>query len=309
MELDFASIFNLILNILFVSIPEEICLVMIILIFLKQFEFIKVDYEIANSFRFEIQKIEVIKFSIPVLIMSILSNVLKFIGVGATPVLFISILIVIIAIIITYKLQSVSSILKSIAFTVLGFTILMISESIYIPLILYTMNKTIAEINNSFLTNFLLSLPSRLIQITIILFVLLRKTTFMKANLIKPIIKNKSLSIISLTTVIFNVVLLAILGKLIIFDRILIDMPLYIQLGVIILTVSFPFINILCLVIAIYFVANKSSQKEHTARVEFNDSLEKIKVFASLGKYEEVKIMLDRLDNSIREIYQRRGGE
>lgn len=154
-------------------------------------------------------------------------------------------------------------------FCFLGFGILIVylAELIYIPLILYSTRITVEQLNSNLLWNFITSLPERLIEGITISILLTKKWSDFKAKFIKPIIESKVLTIITLSTLIFNIGLLVLMGKLIAYNRILINLSLFIQLSVIIAVVIFPIINLFGLIWGIAYRGHQIlSQQENEAK-------------------------------------------
>ncbi len=192
------NVINALLNCLLVSIPEEIVWVTLTLVLLKRFDLL--------DWRRWKRNIKLL--SIPIFPVSISISILRYIFIIPKPIMSIFTLIMLITLIyyIVKKTDKIddTKIYKVIMFTLIGSLTIIIIESLYIPITLYLTGLNISDVNNSLTNNFLLSLPIRLLQFGIILYIIYSKNYGVKFNKFLEIFKNKftAISLIVLLSIV-----------------------------------------------------------------------------------------------------------
>jgi hypothetical protein len=98
----------------------------------------------------------------------------------------------------------------------LSFIVFGVLESITVPVILYLTNKPLEFFNNNILMNFVLSLPSRILCFSIIIYIVIKRNNQINVKLFETISKNKFLlrSIISFAIIsnLISVYILKLIG-------------------------------------------------------------------------------------------------
>lgn len=181
-----------VMNGLLVSIPESFIWILTVFILIKRFD-------LLDKYRWR----ENIKWlMLPALSSAILINIMRYII--NTPRIFISlgaVIAIYIGIIIVLKspqnniLKEKIDYLKILLLVILSFAFLIIlPECLYAPLLLKYIGKSISEVNNIWLTNFILSTPARVIQFFIIIFILSMQNKKAYHSIIQSILSDKKIS-------------------------------------------------------------------------------------------------------------------
>jgi hypothetical protein len=280
------------LNTLLVSIPEETFLVMFILILLGKLNFLGND--ILEK---RINRTEIIKISTPIILTAIMSNVLRYLGIDFN-IVFLSFLIALfILLTIIFELwKDGKEIGKALLFLMFGVLIMLVLEFSYIPFILYATEKTVEELNSNLLWNFLISLPERTIEGLLIAFLLSKKFTFLKASIIKPITQSRFLVSITITTLIFDIALMAIMIKSICYDKILINLSLSTQIVIIVGNILFPIINVAALLCGVYHKENQTQAKQAFFIETMQEYIQNIKVCTNNSDYGKISSSLKAIE-------------
>lgn len=184
------NVINALLNTLMVSIPEELVWFSLVLVFMKRFD-------LLDRYRWK----ENIKwFLIPVILTAISTNIFRYLlPVSQITMVIISLSIFIISII--YVLKHKNYIyekyfyLKVIMFVFISLFIILLTENLYVLAILSILHTSINEINLNWIMNFLFSLPSRVLQILFIMYLLSRVENNLYLHITKDIFYDKKISI------------------------------------------------------------------------------------------------------------------
>ena len=208
------NIMNAIINCLLVSMPEESIWFFTVLILMKRFD-------LLDKYMWK----EKIKWLIIPFSSSIVINILKYII--NSPIIFISISAIItiyIGIIIMLKAPENNILNEKIAhikvflLVLLSFAILIVlTECLYAPFLLKYFGKSIIEVNNVWLINFLMSIPARVIQFVMIIFILSIQNREVYLNILQSILSDKKISLIIIAfifiLIIFWTLLINIFGN------------------------------------------------------------------------------------------------
>ena len=253
------NVTNALLNLILVSIPEEIFLVIMTLIFLKRFDMLDI-----RMWRINLKWI-----AIPVIPVAIMINLFRYIIIIPKPItsLIVLVLMNILMIYIILKNSNEkqkSLVLKTILFTFMSFIVLSIAEGIYVPITLFLLNKSILYFNNNIMYNFLLALPSRIFEYSLCAYILIKKNNSVNINLINIIIKNKFLKSSFLSLIIFVNMFLLYFTKLIGFDNILSNLSFIEQLLIVIGSISFPIVTIVWFLLIVNYISVKEKQIQQT---------------------------------------------
>lgn len=255
-----SNVINALLNMILVSIPEELFLTMMTLIFLKRFDLLDV-----RMWKHNIKWI-----MIPALPIALMINLFRYIVIIPKPLMtIINLIIFYLLLIYIIKKTSFNFIIKDytkilVSFS-LSFIIWGILESITCPLILYLMNKPIEFFNNNFLWNLMFSIPSRIFGYILIIYLVIRHNNIIKIKLFEVIFKNNfmSISIISFAILsnVFAVYILKLIGiNKILEDKISLIEQMLITMSVLIL----PAIILFYILIQINFLLIKERQIHET---------------------------------------------
>jgi len=252
---------NALLNLILVSIPEETFLVVMTLILLKRFDMLDI-----RMWRYNIRWLV-----IPVLPVAILINVFRYIIIIPKP--FVSLItLILINLLMVYVIRKTSIeinkrlIRKTVFFMLICFSILIISEIIYIPITLLLMKKDISYFNNVVIYNFILSIPSRATQYSIIIYTIFNKNSKIHTNtiFINYLLKNKFLRTSSIVLIIMFDLSTIYFLKLIVINNILSTLGLYEQMIIIIIILSLPVITLTWFVMLIKYLIGQERQIQQT---------------------------------------------
>lgn len=292
---------EILFNTILVSIPEEIYLVIFTLILVGEFEYWK-EPECKKIF----YSYDYSRILIPAVSVALLSNVFRYSEFSSGFTTLITILVLYILIILTNDIFGDASALKwmgkTFLFLILGFMTIGISELLYLPLILYGTGITIEEINNDILLNFLISIPSKIILYSLLIYLAIKKRTVLKRNIFKLIFVNPTLLILTLLIVTINLFFLWIFYKIIIFDKLLISFSSIIQLIIIIGVIIFPIINILSFTYSIYYIKNKEMNNKKILKEKLQDVSSNLTLYTNNDDWTNINWKLNEIGLGIEDI-------
>lgn len=292
----------MIVNILIVSIPEEIFLVMLCLILLNQFDFLESRIDGENSFK----KVDIARIGIIVISLAILSNIFRFYlnldpGIG----FLILTLLMYLLILYIYKLYyNIVDIFKTLVCTLVSVLTLILTEMSYVPLTLYLIDKSLYELNSSILPNFIISLPGRIIQYSILTYLLFKKSSLVKPNILKTITKSRVLMFLTSAFLLINVSLMLVMYILIGFKKILVDYSFLLQIGIIVLVILFPILNITVFFGVLLIKDTREAEERFLVRQDLEATLKDIKRFSNKNDYSKVAALIKDLEIDIKRIYK-----
>lgn len=265
------NVINALLNFLAVSVPEECVWCILTLIFLKRFD-------LLDRFRWR----ENIKWLlIPIIPTAISINIFRYILHTPKIIMFLVSGAIFYGLIIyivkktSFASQEVSY-LKVLFYAFLSNLILVITEFIYLPIILNIIAEPIIFVNENIGLNFLLSIPSRVFQILTIIFILNRYAN-QDIQIFKNIINSKLL--LSITVTFISIILFIMFGiTTILYDSgIIYNMSLISQILIGILIVTIPTLIIFFYLVPINHLMNKLvlARKSHQNMFEdvFDDDI------------------------------------
>ena len=292
---------KIVLNTLLVSIPEELFLVMFTLILLGEFDYWKEDEckKLINRWDYG-------RILIPTIVAATISNILRYMFVDidiSSPVTIFTLLVLIVA---TNDIFGDASAMKwvgkAFAFLMLACVIVGITEALYIPFILYGTGKTLEEINNNIFLNLLVSLPSRIMLSSILLYFISQKRTLLKGKVLKCIISNSIVLTITSIVSLFNVIFFIVAFKIINYDRALLNMRLSMQILIIVGVILFPILNISGLLWNVYCIKNKEINDKKIASDKLSILLNEIKIYTEKENYDNIKWKLNEIGMGIEEV-------
>lgn len=292
---------KILLNTILVSFPEELYILMFTLILVGEF-----DYWMEDECKKLINTWDYSRILIPTITVSLLSNIMRYTGWDFAMGSFIPVIVFYILIVLTNDVLKEASALKwmskTLVFFVIALITLGISELIYAPLIIYGTGKSIEEINSNILSNFLISLPSRVIQYTILLYLILKKRTLLKGNIFAYIFESKFLSSLTALITIFNLFFLYCSYKFIIYDKILTNIQPASQLFIIIGIILLPLFNISIFLWGLYHIKNNDILERKNICQRLENLSNDIKIYINDGNYDNIKWKLNEIDMVIDEV-------
>ncbi|OHD20787.1 MAG: hypothetical protein A2Y34_07080 [Spirochaetes bacterium GWC1_27_15] len=253
------SAINALLNTILVSIPEEIFLVVMTLIFLKRFDMLDV-----RMWKYNLKWI-----TIPAFPVAIMINVFRYIIIIPKPIatitdgiIFYTLMMIII------KSNSFNFIrkdyLKILLYFTLSLIILGVLENSTYPVIMFLINKPFEYFNNNIIWNFLLVLPSRIFEYIILFYSISKQNNVVRIKLFDSIISNKLyFKVMIFLTIMFNV-LSIFLVKFIVYDKILEKLSLLEKVLVSEITLIFPVVVVFIFILLINDLLVKQKLMQQT---------------------------------------------
>jgi len=184
------NIINAMLNLVIVSVPEETIWLLMTMIALKRFD-------LLDRYRWR----ENIKFILlPIITTAISINLFRYIIIIPKPIMTL-ISIIVFNVFIIYILKRTSFIedkwliLKTLLFSFINLFIIILIENLYIVATLSILQISIDTINMNWLSNFLFSLPPRVLQILLVVYFLSRKENNLYLRVTKNIFYDRKICI------------------------------------------------------------------------------------------------------------------
>jgi len=282
------KLFTMIVNIIIVSIPEELFVVVFTLILLKRFDLLRLNG--AN----------VLKISVPILPVAVITNIIKYYVQNEDIQFFLGAPLMFILIAVTYnRLRDFKGIAKTLISCILSLTIMLIFQASYVPLLLYTTGMEVEDMNSTVLINFLCTIPERVMEIALISYILTRKLSIFKVNVIKTVAESKKLLAAALSIALVNIVFLYLACTLIAYDKILTGVPLPAQLVIIVTVLMLPVLNIGALWVFVYNIKSREMYGKLLEKDRLTALADILRLHADNGSYEKINLVLDDLRNNI----------
>ncbi len=299
--LQYNALQEILMKTIFVSIPEEFYWVMLTLILVGEFEYWK-EPECKRL----INKFDYIRVFLPTVVVALLTNILKYMGLDYGFFPYVHYIVFYVIIVLTNDVFGDASALKWMAkafiFMMIGSLTIGLTEFLYIPFVLYGANLTMVEVDSNFLLYFMLSLPSRLLQYSILLYFVCRKRTLLKGKLLKPILSNFISTAIFSLFVAFNLMFLLIMYKVIVCDKVLKTVPFNYQIIIVIGVVLFPILNISGFVWSSYYMKNRETKDKKIATQKLLNLLNKIEMYTNVGNCGNIRWELNEIGIGIEEV-------
>jgi hypothetical protein len=301
------SAVSILINTIISSIPEESFLVLFTLIMLKRFDIKKINKRFF------------LKVSIPIVIPAIISNVLRYNGLDmvATTLGPLSMLVLLIAVFnvpilikdIRHNENSMVSIMKvvlkwfkavfpTILYMLFSLLVFQLCE-VYMMLVFYVTGKNDEFFNSHVIYNFLLALPERVIEFTIITYMIFRKFNAFKFNFVKAIMESKLLLFVTLFTLLFNISVVLIGCYYFGFQMVLSGLDFMPQLSIIICVFMFPVLNIIALLTIVYNTKKREYFEKQIKKGEIKTLSSIAKKSIAKGNYKQINLIIDKLEDII----------
>lgn len=292
---------KIIINTLFVSIPEELYLVMFTLIMVGEFEYWK-EPECKRL----INRFDYVRVFLPTIVGALLSNILINTGLNDGFLHFLIPISMYLLIVFTNDIfgdaSAVRWMVKAFIFYMIGFLSIGITEFAYVPFILSCTGLTMSDIRNNLLIYFLTSLPSRLLQFTLLSYMVSRKRTLLKGRLIKNLLSNPIPATIFSLLLFSHILFLQMLCRAIIFDKLLISISLISQIFILTGVVIFPIVNISGFLWVFYLLKNKEIKDRKNASEKLCKLLKNIEIYTYNENYDNIKWKLNEIGMDIEDV-------
>lgn len=294
---------RIVLNTLFVSIPEEFYLVMFTLILMGEFNYWK-ERECKKLF----DRWDYIRVFVPVIIGAVISNILRYTGSSIIVICSISMISMFITIVLTGDIWMDANSLKwmwrAFSFLLLGIFTLIAMESIYVPVFLYVTGKTLAEINRNILLNIVLSMPMKLLQLIILFIAFTWKRNLLKISIARLMFENNTMAALSLVSLSSNILFFIVMLKAVLCGKSLFNFAQDFKVLILLLNCIVPIINILTFLLCTYYVKYKETDKQNSAAEKLGKIVEDISVYKDSGKYENIQWKLNEIQKNVESAYK-----
>jgi len=258
------AIQKILLNTVFVSIPEEIYFVLFTYIMMGEFDQWK-DEDCKRLF----QPWDYPRILIPAISSAVVSNVLRYTGAGSDVVTLGTFFMLFFGIVAMGDIFNNAGALKwmgkVILFLLLGSLLGGLCEFIYVPFLLYGTGESLLIINDNIFLNFLFSLPARFLEFSIIIFLLVYKRSLLKARIVKMIVESKFLVTLTIAALIVNLNFYIIMYNIICYNKALTLLSAGLRIAVVLGVCLFPIINLSALVWCTYYVKNNEAVRKKAA--------------------------------------------
>ncbi len=294
---------KIILNTLFVSIPEELYAVMFTLILVGEFEYWK-EPECKRL----INRFDYVRVFLPTVVGALLSNILINAGLNYGIFQFVSPIVTYIIIVLTNDVfgdaSAVKWMLKAFIFFLFGFLSIGIFEFTYVPFVLYSTGLSMDEIRSNLFLYFMLSLPSRFIQYLLLTYLVSKRRSLIKGNLIKILLSRPIVAVIFSFLIFVNILFLQILCSAIVSDKLLIPLSHISQLLIITGVVVFPILNISVFILCVCFLKNAEVKSMKNAAEKLTIMLKEIEIYTNNEKYDNIRWKLNEIGVGIEDVAQ-----
>ena len=274
------SLINALLNMFLVSLPEELFVVSIVLIGIGRDDLLDL----------RMWKDNIRWVALPAIGMSFIISFARLTNISKSLIQIIGILVLYLLTLVVIRnnnlLQEKIKYFKALFYTILGISIISILEC-YCPLIVSLTKTNILYINEHFILNFLCALPARVIEYSILVYLLVKKSDDVKIKLFDIILKNSFLKRSMFSLLIGIMITMIYLIKLIGIDLILINLSFFEQLIIVVMMFVIPTITITFILLIVNYILKVEKRIQQT--------------YENLARQD---IVMDDVDN-----YKEEGGE
>lgn len=257
------------INTFFVSFPEELFFLLFTLICSKIISPDDIFSSRKSLFR---NKHLIYTLIIPALLVSFASNILRYTKSPISDVSYMTLLLIYISILICSKIIKPESLKKSLIaltlFYLLCVIIVFITEVSYVTFLLRALNLTTQKLNDTLWMNFALSIPARVMQYSVIYFIIagsLKSTSLM--NILKSFKNDIIIVWLVFISLIYNSFFIFIMLKKLVIDE-YIPGDLSSEAPVFINIVLSPLLFVLLLCIIILYYQNKINKLSESKKNE-----------------------------------------
>jgi hypothetical protein len=249
-----ANFQQFILNLVLVSVPEEIFLTIATLILLGKHNFLYKNRLGKNALKLS---------STVVVPMALISNLLKIFVKDSNVSLIVCLLIFIFLISLLCKSTGIKEYINIFVCTFKVFTMFMATEILTLLIVIYIFKLTPDYFNKTAQLNFYITIPERIIQFSYLAFYYFKLNGATQVKVFELVMENKTLKIL---TVVSSTVVFIILGgmlKLVIFDNILSPLSIEHQMFIILafLSIAILFLAITWIYAVVIYAQEKGIQK------------------------------------------------
>lgn len=294
-------IYKIIINTILNSIPEELFVVLFTYILMGEFDQWK-DEDCKRLF----QPWDYSRIIVPTVATALISNVLRYTGANEGIVSFGTLLAFFITIVAMGDIFNNARALKwmgeVLVFLLLAALCVSVIELTYLPFMVYGTGKPLAEINNNMLHNFIISIPAKIMEYSLLAFLVLHKRSLLKARIIKMVFESKILTAFMLTTLLADFSFLVFMLKIVCYESVLSSLSVDLRLVVFVAICIFPVFNISALIWCTYFINNREATNKKKASDRIKKIMEKIQAYSEKANYDDIVWTLNGLNANLGEV-------
>lgn len=283
--------FDIIITILFVSFLEQLFFIAMVFVFTQKYHYLEINRKNISRY----MTVAVLSGLISYLLKQYLpelNDVMVILGVFTMTAL----------ICLIYQARDIKQILTYLMAVILTFTVSLIIQTSYVPLLLWGTKIDVSLLNKPGILLVLLSLPERLLEALIIGYFLFRRSSYTKKSYFKIVINNSTLLLVTITVFVLNILFLAVIVKHIRDGNILADVSYPSQILTMMGILLFPVLNIGSLICAVMTVENRNAKKRFHVQEELKVSLYDIKFFLKRKEYNRILDEIKQLEKDTEEI-------
>lgn len=293
--MDALQMYNIIINTLLISIPEELFFVLFTYILMGEFDQWE-DPDCKKLF----QSGDYSRILVPTISASLVSNIVRYTGFSTSTVSFATLFALFIGIVamgdIFNNRRALRWICEVFLFLLLAAICTAVIEFSYLPIIVYGTGKPLGEINNNMYYNFISSIPAKLMQYSLLAFLIARKRSLLKKRLKQMILDNVVLTMVFLIIPLIDVAFFVFMLKIVCYDKALMTLSIVLRLMTITGICLFPILNFFALIWCAYYIKNSETMKKKKASGKLLKIIEEINIYSQQGDYSNVKWTLKGLE-------------
>ncbi len=304
------TIYKIMMNTLLVSIPEEIYFVLFTYIMMGEF-----DQWMYGDCKKLFQPWDYPRILVPAVSAALVSNILLYTGADMSIISLVIILVLFAGIVAMGDILNNAAALrwmgKALIYLLFAALFLTFCEFLYIPFFLYGTGMTVAELNNDTLLKFLISLPGRVMEYSLIVYLVAHKRSLLKARLLKMVFESKALTALTLGALLTDACFMIFMARLVGNERALAAFSAEVRFAVILGICLFPPVNLATLVGCTYFVHNRAAAQKKEAADRIRKIVKVVKTCAENGSTVNVFWKLNGLYTGLEgvanDLYQQKG--
>lgn len=258
------NITNAVLNFCFISLPEELIWILLCIIFLKR-------YDLLDKYMWK----ENIKWiMLPVILSSISINIFIYIIPNFILKFFVTLFVLYFSI--DYILKKTDPIDEDIKWYKILISILssifiiIMTENIYVPTMFHTFNLTLDLLNKNIILKIIISLPAKTFQILSIYFIY-KKYSNKNEKYISNILKDRILSLVTITFGGLILFMLICTIKLVISSEVINKLSLMTQVSISVLITIIPTILVFLYIIPINYLLSQLFRVQQNYQQMYDD--------------------------------------
>ncbi len=278
----------------FLSIPEEFCIIYIILLLINLFK----KFDERLDFK-EMLKFNKLRFIFPVLIPASVTTIIRYgFKIDININLLIAIFLVFFSIVICFKLYFFKGMLISFFCTLISIFMIVFFEMPYYFWITSKLQVTMEQINQDVFSNFVFILPLRVLQIGFIL-LLVKHKSFENLKFIELMVSFKENIMSGIFVLTFCIMWIAGFGKLFVLDKmfILVNTSVFEQVLYVSGILLVPIVVIYSTIMSMYNVELKYRREKFLRQEELKSKANVLKYYTEKHDYDKINAIAHEIDH------------